>query len=180
MPTYQPAEHGLQLSWERLEAAYVAPLQRAMLHHLELYHPRRGCHRFVADEVDSMATLEADAPDDAGATVEWIAAPLKINPKRQSDDGDGSWHISLDGVAGLMEIELADTRESLEPWELRCRIYASDDRSGPAQLPIERCFLDSVHTVGAAVQLKLDLSDSVNINIPGLTFKRREYPSLQR
>lgn len=180
MPTYQPPVHGVEMTWERLEAAFVAPLQRPMLHTFELYHPLSGRHRFVADHADLRATLEADAPADAGLEVEFIAAPLTVNWPGQSDVGKAEFNITLDGVAGLMEIELAKTRESLEPWVITERVYSGDDTSGPAQLPPAQLKLTSVKTVGAAVMLIADLSDSFNINVPALTFKRKEYPGLQR
>jgi hypothetical protein len=168
------------MTWERLEAAFIAPLRRATLDALELYHPLSGRHRFVCDEVDLLATLEDDAPADAGLEVEWIAAPLTINRPGQSDTNKAEFSISLDGVAGLMELELVKTRESNEPWILTARVYASDDTSGPAHLPPESLMLSSVKCVGAAVNLKADLSDSVNVNVPALTFKRLQYPTLQR
>lgn len=180
MTTYQAAVHGVEMTWERLEAAFVAPLRRPMLHALELYHPLSGRHRFVCDDVDQSLRLEATAPADAGLYVDWIGAPLVINEPGQGDTKKTEFSISLDGVGGLMEIELAKTRESLEPWILTGRLYAADDRSKPAQLPVEVLMLDSVTKVGAAVLLKADLSNSFNINVPGLTFKRSEHPGLQR
>ena len=181
MPTYQTARHGAQMSWEYLEAAAVAPITRAMLSAFELYHPLSGRHRFVNDHVNLLATLEADAPADASTEVEWIAAPVTIGRPEESDSAaTPEISLSLDNVAGLMAAELKLTRESLIPWELTERLYASDDTGGPAVLPPTVMLLSSVDISGNALAIKASFGDPANINVPRITFKRSEYPSLSR
>lgn len=181
MPTYQTPKHGVQMSWEYLEAAAVAPITRAMLHCFELYHPLSGRHRLVADHQNLLATLEADAPADAGTEVEWIAAPLMIDRPEESDtSATPEITLSLDNVAGLMTAELKKTRGSLVSWTLTERLYASDDTTGPAVLPPTVVFLKSVDIVANAVVCKASFGDPANVSVPVLTFRRREYPGLVR
>jgi hypothetical protein len=152
-----------------------------MLHTFELFHPLSGRHRFVADQVDLVATLEADAPADAGVAVEWLAAPLTIVRPEESDTAaTPEIAISLDNVAGIMSGELKKARGSLVPWELTERIYASDDTSGPAVLPPTTMLLASVDLVADAVILRASFGDPANVSVPALTFKRSEYPGLVR
>lgn len=181
MPAYQPPVHGVQLSWEYLEAAATAPLKRAMLHTFELYHPLSGRHRFVADEVDLQATLEPDAPADAGEEVEWLAAPLTITRAEESDGAASPEStLSLDNVAGLMSDELKKTRGSLVPWTITERIYASDDTGGPAVLPPTTMLLRTIDTAGQAIVMAVNYGDPANVSVPRTTFKRTEYPALVR
>jgi hypothetical protein len=181
MPVYDSPKHGAALSWAYLEAATTAPVARAMLHTFELYHPLSGRHRFVADQVDLLATLEAGAPADAGIEVEWMAAPLTILRPEESDTASTPQiAISLDNVAGLMGGELRRARGSLVPWMLTERVYASDDTTGPAVLPPTTMLLNSVDLVGDAIVIHASFGDPANVNVPALTFKRSQYPGLVR
>ncbi len=164
-----------------MEAAAVAPIGRPMLSAFELYHPLSGRHRFVADNEDLLATLEADAPADAGVEVEWLAAPLTINKPDESDSAaTPEVSLSLDNVAGLMSAQLELTRGSLVPWVLTERVYAGDDTSGPAILQPTVMELSGVAIKGTALVIKASFGDPANVSIPRLTFRRSDYPGLVR
>lgn len=181
MPTYQPAEHGVRLSWELLEAATIAPLQRPMLSAFEIYHPLSGRHRYVADTADLMATLETAAPADAGAEVLWEALPLTVTKAEQSTTAaTPEVTLSLDNVAGLMAKELDKTRGSLEKWVVTERLYAADDTGGPAVLPPTVMFITNVALQDAAVAMRASFGDPANVNVPRTFFNRTEYPGLTR
>lgn len=169
------------MSWEYLEAATVAPLARAMLSTFEMYHPQSGRHRFVNDQTNLLATLEAAAPADAGLQVEWLAAPVMINRPEESDTAaTPEISISLDNVAGIMGAELKKTRGSLEAWQLTERVYASDDTSGPAILPPVTLLLSSIDIVADAIVMKASFGDPANVMVPRITFNRKQYPTLAR
>jgi hypothetical protein len=181
MPTYQQAEHGSQISWEYLEAASIAPVERVMLHAFEMYHPLSGRHRFVADHQNLLATLEATAPADPGIEVEWLAVPLTVSRPDQNDSGQApQMSISLDNVAGLMALELDKTRGSRVSWEITERIYASDDTTGPHVLPPTTVLITDVSMQNAALSIRARTSDPGNVAVPRTTFKRIEYSGLQR
>lgn len=181
MPDYQPAEHGVSMSYAQMEAAAIAPVTRAMLNTFELYHPLSGRHRFCNDNQSFFGVLEDAAPEDAGELVEFLAAPLTINEPDESDSAASpEISLSLDGVAGAMAARLELTRESLVPWVLTERVYASDDNTGPAILPPTELELSSVGIKGSAVILKANFGDPANVSIPRLTFRRGQYPGLQR
>jgi len=181
MPTYQPEEHGAQLSWELLEGVVTVPLQRALLSTFEIYHPLSGRHRYVADEVDLLATLEASAPDDASIEVLWEALPLTVTePEQSAASASPDVTLSLDNVAGLMAKELDKTRGSLAPWVVTERLYASDDTSGPAVLPPTVMYVSNVRMQDAAVALKASYGEPANVDVPKTTFNRIQYPGLMR
>lgn len=181
MPTYQPPEHGARLSWELLESAAVAPIARKQLSTFEIYHPLSGRHRYVADEQDLLATLEATAPADAGLEVLWEALPLTVTKAEQSTSAaTPEVTLSLDNVAGLMAKELDKTRGSLEPWVVTERLYASDDTSGPSVLPPTVMFITSVAMQDAIAALKASFGNPANVNVPRTHFNRLQYPGLTR
>lgn len=181
MPDYQQAWHGVQLSYEYLESAHVSPFGRAMLHTYELYHPLSGVHRFVADEVDFSATPEPDAERDPGTEVGWLAAPLTIDrPEQSSSAANPEVSLSLDKVASLMAPELDKTRGSLDSWELIERVYSTDDPSAPAVLPPMSMLVTTIAIQGSALKLTATYGDPANFSVPKTTFKRSDYPGLQR
>lgn len=181
MPNYQTARNGVSMSYAQLEAAAVAPVTRPMLNTYELYHPLSGRHRFVADNENLLATLEADAPADASTEVEFLAAPLTIDKPDESDTAaTPETTLSLDNVSGLMSSQLDLTRGSLTPWELTERVFAGDDTSGPAILPPTVLDVDGVAIKGTALALKASFGNPNDVNVPRRTFKRSDYPGLVR
>lgn len=184
MPTYQDPKNGVSLSEALLEAAAVAPVARAMLDTLELYHPigtPDGPIYVVNDYADFLALKETGADRDDGVTVTFMRAGMQIERAEQSDaQGTPTLKITIPNVQGAASEALRLTRGSLEPWELIHRVYASDDVNGPAILPPLRLYVESFEVSAEAVALTASFGDSVNVSVPRLTFKRNEYPGLIR
>lgn len=174
---------GVTLTEALQEAAAIAPLQRAMLYAYELWHPSMSEPvRFVNDIEDLVATLESDAPRDAGAAVEFIACPLEFKRPEESDTAASpTLELSRPDVAGLLKAAL-DTARSLprQPWQLIERLYASDDLSGPALLPPLSLELQTVEVSGGAAGATALYDDDINVAVPRITFQRRDYPGLKR
>jgi hypothetical protein len=153
-----------------------------MLYAYELSHPTLDEPiRFVNDKADLLATLEADAPTDAGLEVEFVACPLSLERPKE-DDGDESPTIRMGrpDVGGILKAALDAARDSLESWTLIERLYASDDTSGPALLPVLRFELTSAEISGAQASISASFDDDANVAVPRVTFKRSEYPGLMR
>lgn len=174
--------HGVTLKEAVQEAAAIAPINRAILLAYELWHPTLAEPiRFVDDKAPLTATLEIDAPRNAGEEVIFVACPLKTTHPEESDSAASpNVTMSRADVAGVLKIALDAARESLEPWELIERVYASDNTSGPVQLPPQKLELMSANLAGAAGELTAGFDDDLNVSIPRITFKRSEYPGLQR
>lgn len=183
MPTYKSPRHGVELSEGLHEAAAVALVSRVMFNTFELWHSVGTPEPIyvVNDYEDLLATKEATASRDAGLEVEFFKSSITIN---RPDEGDqaGTPEISLtvENVAGIMSDAVKRARGSRVPWELIERVYASDDTSGPAILPPMKMYLTNVQYDGETATFKASFGDSVNLSVPKLTFKRKEYPGLTK
>jgi Domain of unknown function (DUF1833) len=180
MPDIQRS--GVTLTEALQEAAAIAPIGRAMLLCYELWHPSLAEPiRFVDDNAPLMATLEADAPRDASTEVEFIACPVSLQRPEESDSA-ASPTVSLarPDVSGILKGALDAARGTVEPWSLIERIYASDDTSTPAKLPPMSFELTTAEISGAAAKITAMFDDDANSAIPRISFRRNEYPGLQK
>jgi hypothetical protein len=180
MPTYKDRLRGVSLSVAYAEAAAIAPVTRAMLWTYELWHPSLAEPiRFVDDIVDFSGILEDAAPRDAADLVEFIACRLTINRPEESDTAaTPEVSLSREGVSGIVKQALDAARGSLIPWTLIERVYASDDPSGPAKLPVATYLLNKGTLSGTLASFSASFGDPGNVSIPRLTFRRSEYPGL--
>lgn len=173
---------GVAYSEAMLEAIAFAPIDRAMLYAYELWHPSLAEPiRFVNDKADLLATLESDAPRDPGSEVEFIACQVAFERPEESDSSASpTIKMSRPDVGGLLKDALDQTRDSLEPWTLIERVYASDDTSLPCQLPVLALELKSADIAGAEATIEAQFDDDANVAVPRITFRRSQYPSLTR
>lgn len=172
---------GVTLSQALLEAAAVAPVNRAMLFCYELYHPSLGSpFRFVDNKSAFSATLEATAPFNAGEVVSFMALPVTTQHPEESDTADTpEVALAADNVSGVLAQVLRVSRGSLVPWTIIERLYASDQPSVLAKSPPMKYELTGADITATQAQLKASYGDPVNVSVPRLTFKREEYPGLQ-
>lgn len=174
--------NGVTFTEAYLEASAIAPINRAMLDALDLYHPIVGHIYFVNDQTNFTAFLESDATNSRGGdSVEFLACPMRLKPPEESDTADTpDIVIQVDNLSGLVSDGLRLTRGSLVPWLLTDRKYASDDPSGPAQLPPTVVELVAVSLDETTAELTCNFGDAGNLGVPALTFNRVDYPGLVR
>jgi hypothetical protein len=180
MPTYLPKYRGIQLSEALAQSATYAPVTYAVLSAFELYHPTLSAPvRFVRNHESITAQLEATAPINPSTYVTFLAASVEPTPPEESDvAATPEVSLTISNVSGLVSEALKVARDSLEPWTLIERLYASNDLTGPARLPTMKLELDRVRVADTHVVLRASFGDPVNIAIPKLTFKVTEYPGL--
>lgn len=173
---------GVTLTQALQEAAAIAPVNRVMLYAYELWHPSLAEPvYFVNDVADLDATIEGTAARNAGIEVTFVACPLELTRPEESDTPESpKITLSRPDVAGLLKSLLDASRGSRVPWTLIERVYASDATTSPALLPPLSVELTSVTVSGSAAQLEAQFDDDANVAIPRITFKRSEYPGLQR
>lgn len=173
---------GVTISTEAQEAAAIAPVQRAWLCAYELWHDGMDeAVRFVNDRADLVATLEDDAPRDAGEEVTFIACEVSAARPTESDEaGNPQIMLGRSDVAGLLKAELDAVRGTSVVWTLIERIYMSDVLTAPALLPPLSYEILSIKIAGPQAQLVAQYDDDGNIGIPRVFFTRAAYPGLQR
>lgn len=174
--------NGVTMTEALQEHSAIAPLGRALLYAYELWHPTLPePFRFVDDVVPLTATLEATAPRDPGATVEFISCPLSMQRPEESDTASNpTISMGRPDVSGELKRVLDTARGSLEPWVLIERVYASDDTSEPALLPPLQYEVDAVGLSQGSANLSASYGDHINEAVPRITFRRDQYPGLTR
>lgn len=173
---------GVTLAEALQEAAAVAPIYRQMLYAYELWHPTLAAPvYFVNDNADLTATIEPTADRNPSDPVEFLSCPMSVSRPEESDQPEApKISMSRPDLAGMMRPLLAAARGTQDPWIIIERVYASDDLSGPALLPPLEVELTSIDMVGSALQIAAQLDDDGTLAVPATTFRRTEYPGLQR
>lgn len=186
MPTLNPAVNGVQFSAAYAEAIATAPIDRVMLACYELRHSAfldefgaAYAPRIVNDHADFTATLEATAPLNPSTAVLFKALPVEVSGPDESDSGQTpAITIAIDGVSQLLVQQLDYALASLEPVQLTERIYASDDPSGPAVMPVLTMVLRDVQVTDTRVTAKAVFFDASNRGFPRQEFTPLLYPGI--
>lgn len=173
---------GVTLAQALQEAAAVAPIYRQMLYAYELWHPTLAAPvYFVNDNADLLAFTEATAARNPNTEVQFLSCPMTVSRPEESDQPEApKISMSRPDLAGLMRPLLDTARGTQDPWVIIERVYASDDLSGPALLPPLEVELTTIDMVGSALQIAAQLDDDGTLAVPATTFRRTEYPGLQR
>lgn len=186
MPSYQPAINGVKVSAAYAEAMSSAPVTRVMQSTYELNHSsfkdangNPESIRIVNDFADITATLEATAPMNPGAAVVFTALPCTVSGPDEGDSGVAqAISITIDGVSGEISKQLDYALGTTEPVKVLERIYASDDYSGPAQLPVLEMILRNVNVGDVSVTAQPTFFDASNNTFPRIEYSKAEYPGL--
>lgn len=181
MPSFsRPPLNGISLSDALIEAAVVAPTDVVVLRTYEIRNYYLSVPlRLVVSNSDLIATLEDDAPVDAGISVLFYACSVEIELLPESSDaGSPEVGITITNVNGEVSNLLSLSRDTFEPWEITERIYLSNDITGPAKLPVLTLNITSVSMNGKSANLKASFGDALKLAVPRLTFSRIEYPGL--
>jgi hypothetical protein len=171
---------GVDFSDAYMEAMARAPVSRTIIDTLELYHPSwPEPIRIARDQQDLQATLEDDAPFNAGEVVTFTALPVDVQWPDESDDQKAtSARLSIDGVSAFVSQYLDASLETLDPISVILREYASDDTSRPCRLPALQLELQDVALNEQRITASAIYTDPVNRSFPGKDYQSREYPGL--
>lgn len=165
---------------EALAEAYAsASPEVVVLHTLELWHPSwDAAVRLVQDFANLAATLEGDAPVDAGEEVVFTACPFSFTLP-QVGEGRQELSIQIDNVSReLMPlIEAADLTSST-PIRATYRPYLSTDTSAPHMSPV--LTLDVVRISANAMQVTCSCAhaDYLNRRFPRRIYTVEEFPGI--
>lgn len=180
MPTYNTPLRGVSLSDAAAEAMATAPVDDPYLYTLEITHEDLAAPiRLVLNSSNITATLEADAPFNPGAAVEFTAIELGLHLPEESDSqASPPTRFWIDGVSAIVATALEPAAESLAPVSVSVRTYVGTDLSGPASLPPLRLELRDIEITETRVIATAAYADFGNVRFPAKTFTAAEYPSL--
>ncbi|MCW5727257.1 DUF1833 family protein [Parvibaculum sp.] len=182
---------------EALEEAYAsAPAGVDALDTLEFRHPALGePRRFVLDhgekigesEADArghtqdiygrMLRLEADAPEDGGDLVMFIATAFEVRRPASEQNRPPELAILLDNVPGDLMAALGPAAASGEPVEVVYREYLADDPD-TVHYMLRGLMLKRVAVTQLRIEGRFGFGDLFNRSFPNAVYSIEESPSL--
>jgi hypothetical protein len=181
MPTYRPLNVGVQQS-EALAAAYISsPSDDPVMVTLEVMHPNGNALRMVNDWELLTATLEDDAPLNAGEEVTFAGIPFSIVRPPETDGGaPGAVTCTIDNLSAQITELVMAIQESGSPVRVILRTYLPSDTSAPHELPVLTMYVRSpvVITSSHQAQFQCSFGDLTNRKFPKLTYRSETHPTL--
>lgn len=165
---------------EALKEAYAtAPAADVLLHTLEFRHASfTEPLRVVRDRADLSATLEVDAPVDAGAVVTFVAFAFDFSLPAVEKAGSPEIDIILDNASAeiVPYLDLAAQSDTLV--EITYRPYLASDTSAPAMDPPLTLVLRSVSANPFRVTARAGYADLANRKFPSAVYDAGRFPGL--
>lgn len=188
MPTYLPPRRGISQS-EALAEAWTHAKSDPVLATLALYHSafvdeasgEPVAAYVVNDYRDLQATLEDDAPLDAGEEVTFRAVPMRVVFPEESDENrlpEVPIELAHGRVAQLLAPYLRQAKETMEPVIAIARTYLASDTSAPHEQPPLRLELSGATVTLGGVQARAGYGDLVNVPFPRVLYTPEEFPGL--
>lgn len=185
-PVMRPPRRGVSYS-EGLARAYASnPEDEIVLDTLEFLHSTfldddgnpMGI-RVVNDHSLLTATLEPDAPLNAGQTVGF--QPVYFTMKRQDESESGAVPqitIQVDNVGQILIPYLDRAKESRDPIQVIWRPYLADDLSGPHMIPVLMLTLTKVGGNMSSLAASAGFSELTNRRFPASEYTSKKFPGL--
>lgn len=167
------------LSAALAEAYASAPSAEVVLHTLELRHPDFTTPiRVVRDRQDLAATLEADAPEDPGAEVTFVAFAFDFLMPEVNKTAVPEIEIVLDGASAEIIGYLDAAAQSADLIEVTYRPYLASDTSAPQMDPPLTLVIRDVKADIFRVRARAGFGDLGNRRFPAETFTSDRFPGL--
>jgi hypothetical protein len=161
------------------EAYASAPSSEVILHTLEIRHPSFTTPvRVVRDFHDFTAYLEADAPQDPGAEVTFIAMAFDFSLPDVEKATSPEIDISLDNVSGELIGYLDAAAQTPDLIEVTYRPYLASDPSGPQMNPPLTLVIRSVSADVFRVRARAGFADLANRKFPNEVYDAERFPGL--
>lgn len=165
---------------DALEEAYSsAPAEEVILHTLEIRHPDfTQPIRVVRDHHDFTAYLEADAPENPGEEVTFIAMAFDFKLPEVTKSTSPEIEIGLDNVSGEIIEYLDIAAQSIDLIEVTYRPYLASDRSGPSMNPPLTLTIRSVTADVFRVKAIAGFADLANRKFPNQVYDTERFAGL--
>jgi hypothetical protein len=175
MPTYRPQYVGINHS-EALADAYInSPVDDPVFDTVELHHPDWSTPIRVVNDWEALnATLENDAPTDAGTEVVFSGIPFTFVRPAEGDSGvPAVVAIVVDNISTPVAEMIMQVQESEEPILAIIRTYLPSDTSAPHELPVRKMWVQSpVNITASRAQLQCSFGDLTNRRFPRVLYQR--------
>lgn len=167
------------LSQAIAEAYASAPSAETVIHTLELRHPDFTTPiRVVRDKQDFTATLEADAPEDPGAEVTFVAFAFDFLMPDVNKNAVPEIEIVLDNASAEIIGYLDAAAQSSELIEVTYRPYLASDTSGPQMDPPLTLVLREVKADIFRIRARAGFGDLGNRRFPSETYSSDRFAGL--
>lgn len=165
---------------DALKEAYAsAPAEEVILHTLEIRHPSfTEPIRVVRDYNDLSATLEDDAPENAGEEVTFVAVAFDFILPEVSKSTSPEIEISLDNVSGEIIAYIDAAAQTPDLIEVTYRPYLDSDTSGPQMNPPLTLVMRSVTAEIFRVRARAGYADLSNRKFPNEVYTSERFPGL--
>jgi len=167
------------------EAYASAPSDVVIMHTLEIRHPafvddygNATAIRVVRDYEDFTATLEADAPLNAGEQVLFQAFAFDFKLPEVNDGGIQRIQITIDNVGRQVLEHIEQAALSTESAEVTYRPYLSTDTSQPQMNPPLTLTLTQVSATPQRITGTAEFKLLHNIAFPRDLYTLEEFPTL--
>jgi hypothetical protein len=185
MPIYRAPKRGVSYSEALTEAYASAPEDEVLLDTLEFRHASfvtaglPYAVRIVNDHDALLATLEADAPVDAGLEVSFTPCYFDfVRPQESETGATAEVEISINNVARILVPYLDAVKEDRSPIEITWRPYLASDLSGPHILPPLTLYMRSAHVDMSRVTARAGFGNLVNRRFPAIEYNSQTHPGL--
>lgn len=175
----------LSEAWK--EACASVPAGELMFHTLEFRHPnfrddanQPTAIRVVLDHNDLIATLEVDAPLNAGEPVVFVPMAFGLQLPNVESIAMPELKIVLDNVSRDIEANLALATASPYPIEVTYREYLSSDLTAPQNNPPLTFTLKDPEADDYTVSATASTSDLGNRQFPNEDYIAARFPGLVR
>lgn len=146
---------------------------------LEIRHPTlTEPIRIVRDNAPLTAYLEADAPEDPGAEVTFLAYAFDFQKPEVGPNGSPVMPVTIDNVGRDITIALENAVASTDVIEITYREYLSTDLTGPQNDPPIHMELKSVSCDVFRVSAQAGFPDRATRKFPTLEYTTESHPGL--
>ena len=160
---------------ESIKEAYASAGDVPVYHTLELRHSTlTEPIRIVRDDADLTAYLEADAPEDPGAEVTFLAYAFDFQKPEIGPNGSPVMPITIDNVGREITVALENAVSPTTPVLITYREYLANDLTGPQNDPPIHMELKTVFQVSATA----GFPDRATRKFPTLEYTAEDFPGL--
>jgi len=172
-----------------LQEAYASvPATEVVLDTIEIHAiAPDGAHifttpiRIVRDDADLLATLEQDAPRDAGAQVTFLSFVFDLTLQPSQATGVPELELGIDNVTDEIEDALDEAVDARAKLVVIYRAYLASNPTAPQNTPVKLIGTRPVaDDATQKITMRCSAADWMNKRVPSEDYTRARFPGLSR